>query len=168
MVSGVAKAASPNSIPDNEVAADPIIDYPLTTLTVTLADKVTSGNILIVLPYNTGTNPLKVFAFSLTGVIRLNQQGLLYRSYNLFTLASSPSGTFSTPRLVTPVQDAIVTIIDAEGGAGIFGFSILSATIQEDGSPLVKTTIKRTVSTVGVVSVQLRISESRADGSKRK
>ena len=74
-VLGVAKAPSPGNVPVNETAAEPIIDYPLTTLTVTLNSGVTSGDILIVLPYNTGINPLKVFEFSLTGVRRLNQEG---------------------------------------------------------------------------------------------
>lgn len=72
-VSGVAKA--PLTVPDNTFAADPVIDYPLTTLTVTLNDKVTSGDILIVLPSNSGVNPLKVFDFSLTGLQRINQAG---------------------------------------------------------------------------------------------
>uniref|UniRef100_A0A1X7VF86 Staphylococcus aureus surface protein A n=3 Tax=Amphimedon queenslandica TaxID=400682 RepID=A0A1X7VF86_AMPQE len=145
-VSGISK--SPSVIPNNALAADPVIDYPLATLSTILNDKQTAGNIQIILPFNTQVNPLKVFDFSLTGLRTVNFDG-----------------PFTTPRLATPIQNASVTIIDAQGGAGVFEFVSSSTTIHEDGSPLVQALINRTSGTAGSVSVQLSIVETRADGT---
>ena len=72
-VSGASK--SPSVIPNNVLAADPVIDYPLATLSTILNDKQTMGNIQIILPFNTQVNPLKVFDFSLTGLRTVNFDG---------------------------------------------------------------------------------------------
>ena len=72
-VSGVAK--SPSVVPDNVLVADPVIDYPLATLSTILNDKQTTGDIHIILPFNNLVNPLKVFDFSLTGLRRVNHDG---------------------------------------------------------------------------------------------
>lgn len=60
--------AAPADLGTNEIAADPITDYPLQEKTVTLSNGVTSGDILLILPYHSGTSPLKVFTFVLTSV----------------------------------------------------------------------------------------------------
>ena len=77
-------------------------------------------------------------------------------------------GSFATPRLELPIQNASVTIIDAQGGAGVFQFVSSSTIIHEDGSPLVQALINRTSGTAGTVTVQLSIVEARADGTTRK
>ena len=60
----------------------------------------------------------------------------------------------------------MVTIIDGEGGAGVFEFMAATVSIQEDGSPLAQGIINRTIGSAGVVTVQLSIVEERADGSQ--
>ena len=60
----------------------------------------------------------------------------------------------------------MVTIVDAEGGAGVFEFTMAATSIQEDGSPLAQGTINRTIGSAGIVTVQLSIVEERADGSQ--
>ena len=77
-------------------------------------------------------------------------------------------GSFATPRLELPIQNASVTIIDAQGGAGVFQFVSSSTIIHEDGSPLVQALINRTSGTAGTVTVQLSTVEARADGTTRK
>lgn len=116
-----------------------------------MADRVTSGTMVLILPYNTGTSPLKVFDFLLTSARRVDQEG-----------------SFATPRLATPTPRAMVTIVDGEGGAGVFEFVVAETSIQEDGSPLAQGVVNRTAGSVGVVTVQLSITEERADGSQRK
>lgn len=86
---------------------------------------------------------------------------LIYYNLSLFT------GAYSTPRLSTPIQNATVTIIDAQGGAGEFIFVTSSTLIDEVGSPLAQATINRTKGSSGSVTVQLTVVEARADGSTR-
>ena len=72
-----------------------------------------------------------------------------------------------SPRLATPIATVPVTIIDQEGGAGIFEFVNSSITLSEEGSPLAQGFVRRTEGLLGTVSVQLTLTEARADGSTR-
>ena len=73
----------------------------------------------------------------------------------------------TTPRLATPIQTVPVTIIDQEGGAGVFEFVNSFVTLSEEGSPLAQALVKRTGGLLGTVSVQLIVTEARADGTTR-
>ena len=64
-----------NEVPTHQIAADPITDYPLDALSVNMANKVTNATMQLILPYNTGTSPLKVFDFLLTSAKRVDQKG---------------------------------------------------------------------------------------------
>ncbi len=73
----------------------------------------------------------------------------------------------TTPRLATPIDTVPVTIIDAEGGSGIFEFVNSSTIISEEGSPLAQAFIRRTGGVMGTVTVQVSILLTRADNTTR-
>ena len=83
-VSGITMTATSDDLEPHQLAADPITDYPLGKMSVTLEDGQTSGNIPLILPYNTGTSPLKIFTFVLTSVTYLpGQEGTHLRGFGL-------------------------------------------------------------------------------------
>ena len=137
-VSGVASVSS--DIPTNHVAATEVIDFPLTPHSVTMGDGQTIGYINISLPDNSLTSPLKVFTFQLTAVDR-----------------TTPTQSFSSPRLSSINLIGQVTIVDDEGGAGVFRVSPTAANTQEGNS--LEFTVLRDGGTSGQVSVRVQTQE---------
>ncbi len=84
IITGTTMAASNSDLGTNEIVADPITDYPLGDISITIQDGITTGNILLILPYNSGTSPLKVFTFQLTSVVTPGQIGNYYYCYDYY------------------------------------------------------------------------------------
>ena len=131
-ITGVASMAT--SIPSNRIAATPGIDFPVTPQSVTMGDGQTIGYINISLPNNIVSSSLKVFTFTLTSVSR-----------------STPTGSDSSPRLSTSNLIGQVTIVDDEGGAGVFSLSPNIASVSEGG--VLSFTVRREGGSAGAVSV---------------
>ena len=142
-VTGVASTST--DIPNNYIAATAGIDFPVTPLSVAMGDGQTTGYINISLPDNVLSSPLKVFTFTLTAVSRV---------------ASSDS--FSSPRLSSNNLIGQVTIVDDEGGAGVFRVSPNIASVEEGG--VVLFTVMREGGSAGDVSVLVRTVDGGASG----
>ena len=138
IVTGVASVST--DIPSNHIAATETIDFPLTPHSVVIGDSQTVGYINISLPDNSLSSPLKVFTFQLTDVDR-----------------TIPMQAFTSPRLSSVNLIGQVTIVDDEGGAGVFRVSPTIANTQEGNS--LQFTILRDGGTSGQVSVRVQSQE---------
>ena len=109
-------------------------------MSVTLQDRQTIGYINVPLANNSVSSPIKVFTFQLTSVTR----------------APNPSFPVTTPRLstVNTATTAQVSIVDDEGGAGLFQLSPTSAVVQEGNQ--FTFSVVRVQGNTGQLSVQLR------------
>ena len=67
-VTGVTMTTTEEYLGTNELAADPITEYPLGKKSIVMEDGQTSGDIQLILPYNSGSSAPKVFTFMLTSV----------------------------------------------------------------------------------------------------
>ncbi len=141
-VTGVATPTT--SLPSNRIAAISGVDFPTTPQSVTLSNGQTSGYINITLPNNFDTSPLKVFTFSLTSVTR----------------TPMPTGSDSSPRLSSSNLIGQVTLVDDEGGAGVFSVNPNIASVVEGG--VLSFTVRRDGGSAGAVSVGVRTVESGA------
>ena len=142
MVTGVASSVSESNLPSQVLPATPVVDFPSTPVSLTLGEGITTGFFSIRLPDNNLQSSLRAFQFSLNSVV-----------------ASSPSASaVGSPRLSSVNTTAIVTIIDDEGGAGLFQLNPTSASTTE-GSTL-NFNIVRSRGTSGRTSVVLRTVQS--------
>ena len=143
IVTGVSSTAT--EIPANHIAATEGVDFPVAPLSVTMGDGQTIGYINISLPDNVLTSPLKVFIFTLTAVSRADS-----------------TGSFSSPRLSSSNLIGQVTIVDDEGGAGVFRVSPNVATVEEGDVLLFN--VMREGGSAGDVSVLVRTVDGAAIG----
>lgn len=117
--------------------AIPTTDFSAIPVSVTFQEGVTTGLLNISLPDNTLTSQLKVFQFSLTAV--------------------SPN-TQPSPRLSAVNTTATITIVDDEGGAGLFQLSPVTITIAEGSSQPFR--VVRSGESRGRVSVLLQTMQT--------
>ncbi len=132
------------SIPSNRIAATPGIDFPVTPQSVTMGDGQTISFINFSLPNNIVSSSLKVFTFTLSSVSR----------------TATPTGSDSSPRLSTSNLIGQVTIVDDEGGAGVFSLSPNVASVSEGG--VLSFTVRREGGSAGAVSVLVMTVEGEA------
>ncbi len=132
------------SIPSNRIAATPGIDFPVTPHSVTMGDGQTTSFINFSLLNNIVSSSLKVFTFTLTSVSR----------------TATPTGSDLSPRLSTSNLIGQVTIIDDEGGAGVFSLSPNVASVSEGG--VLSFTVRREGGSAGAVSVLVMTVEGEA------
>ena len=138
-VRGVASIASDSLAPPEGVAATPSTDFSTQSLSVVMNDGITTTTLSIPIPNNSQENRVRVFWFNITNVERVSSVGL-----------------FDSPRLNPNSVSTLVSIIDDEGGSGIFQFSRTTPfRIGEDGNVTLTVTVVRAVSTVGTVRLQV-------------
>jgi G-protein coupled receptor 98 len=139
-VTGVASIASASLAPSEGVAATPSTDFSTQSVSVDMSDGITTATLSVPIPDNSQEDRIRIFWFNITDVRRV----------------SSPSGLFDSPRLNLDSVSTLVSIIDDEGGSGIFQFSRTTPLrIGEDGNVTLTVTIVRAVSTVGTVRIQV-------------
>lgn len=131
-VTGVASTSS--NIPNNYIAALETVDFPTSPLSVAMGDGQTIGYINISLPNNLISSAPKVFNFQLTAVDR-----------------ATPMPTLTSPRLSAFNLIGQVTIVDDEGGAGLFSVSPGMVAVTEGSSVLF--TVRRNSGSTGSVTV---------------
>ena len=142
IVYGLASALFSSSLPSGVVSAVSTSDFSSTSLSLVLHEGVTTGFFNITLSDNNIVNLLKVFQFRLISVQK-----------------SSPTSTSTqSPRLSADNTTAIVSIVDDEGGAGLFQLNPISATASEGSS--VSFSVIRSRGTNGQVSIMLQTLES--------
>ena len=139
-VTGAARASSSSAILPGQIPAQAGIDFPTTPISATLQDRETIGYISVPLANNSLTSPIKVFTFQLTSVTRLTNPGFPVSSPRLSTISTAIT--------------AQISIIDDEGGAGLFQLSPTSAVVQE-GSQFTFSVV-RVQGNTGQLSVQLQ------------
>lgn len=139
-VTGVALQSSSSAILPGQIPAQAGVDFPTSPLTITLQDGETIGFINVPLTNNSVMSAIKAFTFQLTSVARV----------------SNPGFPVTSPRLstVNTLLTAQVSIIDDEGGAGLFQLNPTSATVQE-GSQFTFS-VARIQGRTGQLSVQLQ------------
>ena len=138
-VRGVASIASDSLAPPEGVAATPSTDFSTQSLSVVMNDGITTTTLSIPIPNNSQEDRVRVFWFNITSVERVSSVGL-----------------FDSPRLNPNSISTLVSIIDDEGGSGIFQFSRTTPfRIGEDGNVTLTVTVVRAVSTVGTVRLQV-------------
>lgn len=77
-VSGAASQTASQDVPNGKVTAIAGADFSTAVLSVIIPAGTVSGDLVIPLSQNSQENQLKVFTFTLTSVMRLPTQGLLY------------------------------------------------------------------------------------------
>lgn len=145
VVYGVASALLSSRVPSGVVSAVPTSDFSSASLSLVLEEGLTTGFFNITLPDNDIVNSLKVFQFSLISVQK--------------TSPTSPTSPIAeTPRLSTDNTTARVSIVDDDGGAGLFQLNPTSATASEGSA--VTFSVIRSGATNGRVSIVLQTLES--------
>ena len=136
----MALPSSSSVILPGQLPAQAGVDFPTSPMSITLQDRQTVGYINVPLANNTVSSPIKVFTFQLTSVMR----------------SPNPGFPVTTPRL-SSLNTAImaqISIVDDEGGAGLFQLSPTSAVVQE-GSQFTFSVV-RVRGNTGQLSVQLQ------------
>ena len=136
----MAQTSSSGSILPGQIPAQSGVDFPTSPISATLQDGETVGFINVPLTNNSVTSPIKVFTFQLTAVSRVPNPGFPVTSPRLSSIATSVA--------------AQVSIIDDEGGAGLFQLNPTSAVVQE-GSQFTFSVV-RVQGNTGQLSVQLQ------------
>lgn len=114
-IQGVASALPSSGLPSGVVPAEPTSDFSSSSVSLVMGEGITTGLLNITLPENSVTDSLKVFQFSLTSV-----------------QANSPiSASTLSPRLSADNTTATISILDDEGGTGIFQLNPTSVTVSE-------------------------------------
>lgn len=137
----MATSSSSGAILPGQLPAQAGVDFPTSPISVTLQDRETIAYINIELTNNSLISPTKVFTFQLTSVARVPNPGI----------------SVISPRLssVSTAITAQVSIIDDEGGAGLFQLSPSSPTVVQEGSQFTFSVV-RVQGNTGQLSVQLR------------
>ena len=139
-VTGMAIPSSSSAILPGQLPAQAGVDFPTSPISIILQDRETIGYINIPLANNTVSSPIKVFTFQLTSVTRI----------------PNPGFPVTTPRLssLNMAITAQVSIVDDEGGAGLFQLSPTSAMVQEGNQ--FTFSVMRVQGNTGRLSVQLQ------------